>query len=74
MFASRLSSVEADCLVGNVSNCVQIFLECDMLTPKNVNFSGHYFRFRIPIRFHVRVAHRLIKNIYKLTKICRLSS
>lgn len=73
-FASRLSSVDADCLAGNVSNCVQILRECDMVTPKNLNFSRHYFRFRIPIRFHICVAHRLIKNIYKLTKSCRLSS
>ena len=43
--ASRLSSVDAVCSAGNVSNCLQIFLECDIVTPKGLNFSRALFSF-----------------------------
>jgi len=48
-FASRLSSVDADCLAGNVSDGVQILLECEMVTPKRIKktlaFRGIIFVF-----------------------------
>jgi hypothetical protein len=34
---------------------------------------SRYLRFHVPARFYIPVAHRLITNIYKLTKSCRLS-
>lgn len=52
--------------LANVSNCVHSswarYGNTETRKKKTWNFSQHYFRFRIPIRFHICVAHRLIQK------------